>query len=206
MSLSQELWGSHRELAHRCLEHPFVQGIASGQLPLDRFRFYVEQDAYFLDAFARAYALLLAKVPDRQGFLELKKLFDGAVDELRLHRSYAERWGANLQPAPAPATRAYTDFLLRVAALEPPGHGLAAQAPCMRLYAYLGSELRAYLRPESPYAEWVHTYASEDFHRLAQTLEHLLDRSGGDPRRIRELYGRAMELEYEFFDAAWRSG
>lgn len=206
MTLAQELWDANQDVARACLDHPFVQGIASGDLPLDRFRFYVGQDAYFLDAFARAYALLAARAPDREGLLTFKGLLDGALEELKLHRGYAQRWGVDLEPAPAPATCAYTDFLLRTAALEPVGHGVAAQTPCMRLYAYLGAQLQPVLREGSPYADWVRTYASHEFHRLAETLEGLLDRYGGDHRRLRELYRRAMELEYAFFDAAWRSG
>ncbi len=206
MGLAQELWERHAGIAQACLDHPFVRGIASGELPLERFRFYVGQDAYFLDAFVRAYALLLAKAPDREGLLAFKALLDGALDELNLHRGYAQRWGIDLQPPPAPATAAYTDFLLRTAALEPVGHGVAAQTPCMRLYAFLGSRLQPALQETSPYAEWVRTYGSPEFEQLARTLEGLLDRYGGDPARLEALYRRAMELEYQFFDAAWRSG
>ncbi|MCZ6706630.1 MAG: hypothetical protein O7A71_01605, partial [Chloroflexi bacterium] len=42
------------------MAHPFVRGIRSGDLPRERFRVYVAQDAYFLKAFARAYALALS--------------------------------------------------------------------------------------------------------------------------------------------------
>ncbi len=205
MGLAEELWKQNQDLAQACLNHPFVQGIASGDLLLDRFRFYVGQDAYFLEAFARAYALLVAKAPDREGLVKFKGLLDGALDELRLHRGYAQRWAVDLEPAPAPATSAYTDFLLRTAALEPVGHGVAAQTPCMRLYAFLGTELRSRVREGNPYAEWVHTYAGPEFGRLVETLEELLDRYGGERRRLEWLYRRAMELELAFFEAAWRS-
>ena len=51
-------------------------------------------------------------------------------------------------------TAAYTNFLLAVAALEPVGHIAAAMTPCMRLYAYLGQQLAAQTKPDSPYREW----------------------------------------------------
>ena len=38
----------------------FVQGLGDGSLPVGNFKSYVAQDAYFLDAFARAYAFCLA--------------------------------------------------------------------------------------------------------------------------------------------------
>jgi thiaminase (transcriptional activator TenA) len=162
------------------------------------------QDAVFLDAFCRAYALALAKSPDREGLIAFRELLDGAGDELRLHNGYAARWGVDLHQAADPATSAYTDFLLAVAALEPVGHIAAAMAPCMRLYAYLGQQLAAHTKPESPYREWVETYSSAEFEALARRLEVLLDRYGGDHDRLAVLYHQAMELELRFFDAAIR--
>ncbi len=76
-------------------------------------------------------------------------------------------------------------------------------APCMRLYAFLGQQLAPKLNPESPYREWVETYSSRDLEALASRLDGLLDRFGGEPRRLEQLYRRAMELELDFFQAAW---
>jgi len=197
------LWQSHRELAHACLRHPFVQGIASGELARARFRIYVGQDAHFLDAYARAYALALAKSPDREGVSVFRDLLVGVFEELKLHEGYAKRWGIDLEPEPLPATRSYCDFLLRTASLEPAGHIVAAMAPCMRLYAFLGEQLLPVLAAESPYGDWVTTYASADIGALVERLEALLDRFGGEPDRLLRLYRQALELELAFFQAAW---
>jgi thiaminase/transcriptional activator TenA len=79
-----ELWQRNRDLADACLAHPFVRGIASGELEHRRFQLYVAQDACFLEAFARAYALALARCPDREGLAVFKDLLVGVFDELRL--------------------------------------------------------------------------------------------------------------------------
>jgi thiaminase/transcriptional activator TenA len=79
-SLSQSLWHRNRVLAEAALEHLFVQGIASGELARATFAHYVGQDAVFLDAFCRAYALGLAKSPDREGVIAFRELLDAAAD------------------------------------------------------------------------------------------------------------------------------
>ncbi len=203
-SLSKSLWQRNRVLVQAALEHPFVRGIASGELPRASFAYYVGQDAAFLDAFCRAYALALAKSPDEEGLIAFRELLDAAADELRLHRDYAARWEVDLHPVPDPTTLAYTNFLLAVAALEPVGHIAAAMTPCMRLYAYLGEQLAAHTAPDSAYREWVMTYSSPQFEALARRLELLLDRYGGDKDRLAVLYQQAMQLELRFFDAAVR--
>lgn len=201
-STARVLWEENQALAARALAHPFVRGIASGGLPRARFAAYVAQDAYFLDAFARAYALALAQAPDREGLASFARLLAGVVEELRLHAAYAARWGIDLAHVePLPATLAYTEFLLATASLRGVGGTCTAMTPCMRLYAYLGRELARQPRIDgNPYADWIATYGSENFARLAEDLEALLDRHAALDA-ARSPYRRALELEVRFFDA-----
>lgn len=203
MDLPETLFNVSADVVAACRQHPFVTGIGDGTLSRERFVGYVEQDAWFLTAFARAYAVALAKAPDVATLRELKTLLDGVFDELELHAAYATSWGADLDPEPAPATLAYTDFLQRVAWSAPIGHTLAAMTPCMRLYADLGRHLAPTADPDGPYREWVDTYASDDFEQLAVTLERLLA-THVDPDDVVAAghYRTAMRLELAFFDQA----
>jgi thiaminase/transcriptional activator TenA len=199
------MWAANADLAAAALRHRFVRGVANGDLPRTLFEGYIVQDAFFLEAFARAYALALARCPDRYGLRDFFDLLAGVLDELRLHAAYAARWGVQVGDAvPAPATLGYNEFLLSTAALGGVGEICAAMTPCMRLYAYLGASLSAAGcgTDLNPYAEWVRTYAAPDFEALAATLERLLDRYAVDAPAVRTIYRRAMALEVAFFDAA----
>jgi thiaminase (transcriptional activator TenA) len=200
--LAARLWTSNQDLAEACLRHSFVRGLGDGSLPIDQFRAYVAQDAYFLEAFARAYAFALARCPDRYGLEAFHNLIAGVVGELELHAAYARRWEVDLAgAAPARATLAYTDFLLATAGVASVAEICAAMTPCMRLYAYLGQALAASscARRDNPYREWIETYAAPEFESLAATLERLLDRYAEDDSRVRACYRRAMQLELAFF-------
>ncbi len=202
MSLARSLWEGNADLAAAALAHPFVRGLSDGSLPRESFAAYVAQDAYFLEAFARAYAFGVAYSPDRVALEAFADLLSGVRDELRLHDSYAVRWGIDLSTVePAATTLAYTEFLLVVASTGGLGVTCAAMAPCMRLYAHLGQSLSG--RAADPYAEWVSTYADPGFEALAVTLEGLLDTHAGDTVVVHEAYGRAMRLELAFFDTAF---
>ena len=201
MSLAKALWTENRDLTQITLEHPFVQGLRLGSLPLQSFQSYIAQDAYFLEAFARAYALALARSPDQHGLHEFFDLLAGVQEELHLHASYAASWGVDLtHVVPAEATLAYTEFLLSTASLRGVGETCAAMTPCMRLYAFLGQSLAATLaQGENRYREWIQTYASPDFEALATRLEVLLDRYADDMPATHRAYRRAMSLELSFF-------
>ena len=201
MSLAASLWEANADLAERILAHGFVRGLADGSLSINSFKGYVAQDAYFLEAFARAYAFCLAYSTAREDIESFADLIAGVRAELELHKSYAQRWQVELVGVvPIAATTAYTGFLLETAELGDLGETIAAMTPCMRLYAFLGRSLAA--REVAPlYDEWVETYGDPDFEALAVRLEQLLDRHATDSPPVRANYRRAMELEYGFFDA-----
>ena len=104
MTLSARLWADNSDLAAEALAHPFVCRLSDGSLAREIFASYVAQDAFFLESFARAYALALARSSDTPTLLALADLLAGVREELGLHASYAARWGidmAGVEPASA---------------------------------------------------------------------------------------------------------
>ena len=201
MSLATTLWKANGDWAGKILAHRFVQGLGDGTLPVASFKSYVAQDAYFLDAFARAYAFCLAHGTSRDDLYGFSELIAGVLEELKLHKSYTERLQVTLDGmTPMPATQAYVDFLLGTAKRGDLGETIAGMTPCMRLYAFLGQAL-AQKDVAPAYADWVKTYADPGFEALAVRLEGLLDLHATDTPAVRANYRRAMELEYGFFDA-----
>ncbi len=209
MSLSQILWQANQDLAEASLNNHFVQGIGDGSLAKEKFAYYVGQDAFFLEAFARAYSIAAAKAPDWESFQSFHALADGVLQELNLHQSYAQSWNVDIKTVePGSATRQYTDFLLSTAWSQPVGIIAVAMSPCMRLYAYLGQNLASQQAksgdPTHDYQDWITTYSSDEFEPLAKQLEELVDRYSSDGAIARSTYRYAMVCERDFFQAAWQ--
>ena len=203
-ALHRALWARNAGLADACLRSPFVRGLADGSLDPEAFRRYVAQDAFFLRGFFSAYAVAAARTADHMDVARrLHGLMQGVLDELELHRAYAERLDIDLdRVVPNSAAQGYTDFLARTAWGADAGEILAAMTPCMRLYAWLGRRLASGDHAGNPYRDWIETYASSDFEGLAAELEALLDDLAGDmPERAAEAYAEAMRHELAFFEA-----
>jgi thiaminase (transcriptional activator TenA) len=204
MTLSNELWQANQDLVQACLKHPFVQGIGDGTLKQQKFAYYVGQDAFFLEAFARAYSIAAAKSPNFLVFTTFHSLADGVLQELKLHEGYAAKWGVGLHSvAPAVTTRRYTDFLLATAWNGDVGLIAAAMSPCMRLYAFIGEQLACHGIPNHQYADWIRTYSGADFQPLTQQLEDLVERYASNTALTHSTYRYAMVCERDFFHAAW---
>ncbi|MBE9100780.1 TenA family protein [Vacuolonema iberomarrocanum] len=202
-SIADILWQENEDLAIACLNHPFVRGIGDGRLSRDTFAYYVGQDAFFLEAFARAYSIAAAKAEDWDGFTVFHALADGVLQELKLHDSYAQNWEVNLQTVqPGTATRQYTDFLLATAWGQDVGVTATAMLPCMKLYSFLGTALAQSGIPDHAYGDWIATYSSNEFDPLVKQLEQLAEKYSQLSRTTRSTYRYAMQCELDFFEGA----
>ena len=213
--LTQSIRARAAAIWQRELEHPFVRGLGDGTLPLDCFRFYLEQDYLFLIEYCRVFALAAAKARE----LSTIKLFAGLLGdtlgtEMQLHRDYCKRLGiaeAALESAsPAPVTHAYTRHLLTAAHAGTITEIVAAVLPCQLGYAEIAAALAREGRGggNSFYAEWIATYTSREFTESAQRLVELLDNlAAGLPARetthLENLFLTSSRYEYLFWEMSW---
>lgn len=200
--LHQDLWDQNAKLVTSCIDHPFVRSLGDGTLDKDAFRSYVAQDAFFLNAFAKAYALALAKSETMDQASMLHGFIDGVLKELKVHASYAKTLGIDLHSVkPFPETLAYTEFLQARAWHGELGEILAAMTPCMTLYRHLGTSLLPQVHPTHPYKDWIESYSSPEFDQLCRSLERMLDQVSNDTPDVRYAYQYAMQCEFDFFTA-----
>jgi len=200
------------EAQHR---HPFVRGIGDGTLSMDRFKFWLRQDYVFLIEYSRLVALAAARSPDLQTMIRFATLLkETAETEMNLHRSYAGEFDISLEElekeVPAPTTRAYTDFLLRVATTGDFAELAAALLPCMWAFSEIGQRLATQPAPsDQRYAKWIAMYSSREFAELAQWCRDLLDSlAAGLPERdlqkLETAFLTSSRYEWQFWEMAWK--
>jgi len=196
--------------------HPFVRGIGSGRLTRRRFRFYLCQDHVFLVEYSRVLALGVARADDLKTMGEFAGVLHATLHvEMDLHRRYARRFGISTaaleRTVPAPTAYAYTRHLFQVAASGTIAELCAALLPCQWGYWELGTTLAKGQRPgrANPYGDWVRTYSSADFGKLARWLRALTDRLAAgagrvERERMRRHFLMSSRYEYGFCEMAYR--
>jgi thiaminase (transcriptional activator TenA) len=213
-AFSEQLRAAAAEIWEAQHAHPFVRGIGDGTLPVERFAHYVRQDYLFLIEYARMLALGAARADDVETMRRFADLAQAILgEEMELHRAFAREFGiaeAELEAErPAPATQAYTDFLVRTAALGDLAELAAALLPCMWGYAEIGQRLADAGTPaDERYARWIDMYASQEFEDLAEWCRGLVDRLGasaGDEGRARmtRAFVTCSRYELAFWEMGW---
>jgi len=213
--LTDRLRAACREEWEGLHAHPFVRGLADGSLPIDAFRFYLEQNLQYLPEYARAMALAGSRADD----VETMRVFSGELanileSEIRENHALLLRTielGAAASGAAAemaPATVAYTSFLVGTAARGGPAEVMAAIVPCTWSYGDIGGRLRGAVHDHPIYAEWVAFFGSDAYAEIVETMRCDFERiardvDGEGEVPLAELFVTAVRLERGFWDMAY---
>jgi thiaminase/transcriptional activator TenA len=194
--------------------HPFITGIADGSLPLDRFKHYMMNDAYYLACYAQVQALGAAKAPDLHTSSRMAVHVQGTYGaELSMHEKFSGMLGITDEERaafqPAPTAYAYTSHLLRAAYTGHFGDIMAAILPCYWLYYEIGERLQGATPEEPIYREWIAAYGGDWFRDLVQEQIDRLDRiaegvTEADRTRMERQFLISSQYEYQFWDMAYR--
>lgn len=197
------LWEDARALRDEIDELPFVAALGDGSLDRETFEWYLEQDALYLEEYARVLAVAAQKAPTAaEQVFWAESSASCLATEAQLHR---DRLG-DRAAAPSATTRAYTDHLHAVGARGGYAELAAALLPCFWLYSDIGERLAARNRPGHPYADWLASYGDPAFaaatERARAITEAAAARSGDEERAaMRDAFLRSCVFERDFFAA-----
>ncbi len=210
LNATKEIWESYNE-------HPFVKGIEDGTLDRDKFRFYIIQDFLYLEDYAKAFAIGIAKaksVETTQIFSEYIALLTGS--EMNIHHGYMGKFGVSQEELDAtPRTLdnlSYTSYMLRVAYEEGESEILAAILSCACSYEQIAKNM-VKNNPDCVnhefYGEWITGYASEGYADGNTVLIDALDKltenyTEQQLKHLTDIFVACSKYEYLFWDFSWR--
>ena len=200
--------------------HAFVEGLGEGTLPRSSFLHYLVQDYVFLVHFARAWSLAVVKAET----LDEMKVCAGTVDalvnhEMALHVKTCAAEGideATLFAAnEASENLAYTRYVMDAGLQGDFLDLLAALAPCCFGYGEIGSRLAQSMSKDTPYVDWITTYADAGYQDVMANVGRMIDsavarRLGDDPvnaprwPQLQKRFTTATRLEVGFWDMGLR--
>ena len=138
---SQSFWDTAAPLIAITEKHPFLVAMVDGTLNLESFRYYVVQDALYLQDFADC----LRRLGSNDGVSpsDSERLVEFAVGaeeaELALHNSFFTQWNISAEGAEQmPNCLLYTSYMKRVVATGSHAEGLACLLPCFWVYMHVG--------------------------------------------------------------------
>jgi len=210
MTFTDQLWNTIQPVYDEILALPFNQELTLGNLPEEKFIFYLKQDSYYLADFTRALSLAGLRSHNMEYLQSYLEFAMGAVTvERALHESYFERYDVPEYIEKSPTCFNYTNFLLSTATLGSNAVSIAALLPCFWIYREVGLHIYERASDNNPYQDWIDTYAGEDF---SESVDRAIEITGQvaeavtpkERERMKEAFIYSSRLEWMFWDSAYR--
>ena len=190
---------------------PFNKELAEGTLALEKFTFYLAQDALYLADFAKALALTASRLPhDHQTELFLQFALNALKAECELHNNYLKKAiiADHLRREQSPFCFMYTNYLLKMTHSAPVEEAIASLLPCFWVYQQVGQRALAKKAANNPYQDWIDLYSNPEFNTSVDlaiaTLNELGDNaSHHTQKKMIVAFKRATQLEYYFWQGAY---
>jgi thiaminase/transcriptional activator TenA len=194
--------------------HPFVNGIGNGTLPLTNFRYYVLQDSYYLSNFARIQSYGAGMAADLYTTSRLAAHAQGTYEaELGLHQTFSEMLNITDEERqtfqPSPTAYAYTSHMYRAVTTGYLGSVISALLPCYWVYLEVGEHLKRCTPEEPVYQKWIQAYHSDWFRQLVEEQIVRLDQlaeeaTDSQKQQMKRNFLISSYYEYKFWDMAYK--
>ena len=206
---SNEAWGAIAPVFEETIRHPFLTGLMGGGLAMEKFLFYLNQDALYLDDFGKVLAGIAVKSPDRKHVEDFLKFSgDTIAVERELHRSFLGQIDSTA--AASPACLLYTSFMHRQLALAPLEVAVATVLPCFWIYKAVGDFILAG-EPvkENPYQNWINTYGGDEYGQAVERAVAIADELAAETTaavraEMTAAFVLCSKMEWMFWGSAWR--
>jgi thiaminase/transcriptional activator TenA len=212
MKTADRLRGDAAAIWQKTFEHPFVIELYEGNLPPEKFEFYILQDYYYLVTALQNFSIIASRAEPVETMRELIEILHlEAGGEFEAYGTFLSRLGYTLDDAagiePMPVSVSYSSFLLSTSSLRSFAEAITAVLPCFWSYAEIAEQHKdALSRNENDlYRDWGQVYLTASYLDIVERIKKLVNKAGtGFPYdRLRTVFLTASRYEYMFWDAAY---
>ncbi|MBO4477687.1 MAG: hypothetical protein J5757_05105 [Lachnospiraceae bacterium] len=218
MKITNLLFEASKGKWQQAAAQPFVAEMASGKLSSERFRYYMLQDYYYLQAYIDILNIIRshAETDEQREFIDVT--IQVTKDELtQVHIPSMAQMGITQEQIDtvglSDAGKAYLDYLRKVSD-GPVLRGLTALLQCCWLYAYIAREWMeksADTIAASPYKTWFAAYTAPEYVAARDAWVDLVDRLAEvadtvERAQLCEIFVTCAGHENSFWEAAYKMG
>lgn len=212
---TDELYERVKDLWTSFYDHPFVDGIGSGKLDKEKFKFYMIQDYLYLIAYAKVYSLGVVKSTDEKTMAKFSSLANGILNtEMSIHRNYMKELGITEEEINntkmALNNASYSNYMLSVSFSGGVAEIAVSLLSCLWSYEFIGHHLyKKYGIKDNFYADWIKGYISEEYHEMNVWLLDLVNTntqniSEKQKENLIEIFVNTSRYEGLFWDMAYK--
>lgn len=213
---TDRLFESVKDIWDAYLEHPFVKGIATGELAKDKFKNYLIQDYLYLKDYSKVFCAGIIKAKTMEEMRFYYNSIQGTMnDETAVHIEYLKGFGYDEASIESQSnhqvTSSYVSYMQGQAFTGGLKEITAAVLPCTWSYSFIGLYIKEHYKEfydNNFYKAWIDVYGSDDYTDFTQmwldyTNELFKDLTKEQEDKLIEIFRMSSIYEMQFWDMAF---
>ncbi|WCR58160.1 TenA family protein [Wolbachia endosymbiont of Ctenocephalides felis wCfeJ] len=188
-------------------QHPFNVELMNNTLNIESFKFYIQQDALFLDDYVRTMLIIASRMEDYNNVILLAKVAQGTITANKfLYNHYFTIYDVR-RGKKSPTCFNFTNFLLSISYSDI-YEAITVLYSCMFIYKIVIDDMKGGFKKNNRYKDWFDFCSSGLMEYGCTALENIVDeyckRVGVNERsRMLELFRMSAQFELDFWDSAY---
>ncbi|WCR53242.1 MAG: Aminopyrimidine aminohydrolase [Wolbachia endosymbiont of Ctenocephalides orientis wCori] len=207
MKLSEQAWKESQDTYKALINHKFNQELKEGTLPKEKFAYYIEQDAIYLERLARAFAQIAALSKNTKDIKQFSKfaLDSIVIGEEIINKFIKDEFNLKIVGNVSSATLNYVKYLEDLSTAQSIEMIIAAVLPALWVYYEVGSYIARNTVLSNSFYLWIETYSGREFSDSSKYVREVFDSfaeqaEGLIKLQMLEVFRKSASLEKGFLD------
>ncbi|MGL5123130.1 MAG: thiaminase II [Fusobacteriaceae bacterium] len=216
MKLTKEMLKEVEEIWENYNKHPFLKELESGTLDLEKFKFYLIQDYFYLFEYVKIFAIGITKTSEEKSMQKLAKSIDGILNkELDIHRGYMKLLKIDEEILKNTKSSldniSYVNYMQAVSLNGDLLDVFSAILSCAYSYLLIAEKIKKnnpLIVEHKIFGSWVKGYSTPDYRKGCEELLDLIDELGKDidetkKNKLKEIFVNCSKFEYKFWEMSY---
>lgn len=189
------------------IEHPFNVELANNTLNIENFKFYIQQDAFFVADYVRTVLSIASKMESCNNIVPLIEVAQGGIEIIRvLCDHYFAVYSINRGEKSLECFN-FTNFLLSTSYSDI-YEAVTVIYSCRFIYKVVIGSMRSKIKKNNRYKDWFDFFGSSLMESGCVALEDIVDEYCNKAResertRMLELFKITAQFELDFWNSAY---
>lgn len=189
------------------IEHPFNVELANNTLNIENFKFYIQQDAFFLADYVRTVLMTASKMESCNNIVPLIGVAKGGIEIMRvLYDHYFTVYSINRGEKSLECFN-FTNFLLSTSYSDI-YEAVTVLYSCHFIYKIIVDNMRNKIKKNNRYKDWFDFFGGSLMESGCVALEDIVDEYCNKVResertRMLELFKITAQFELDFWNSAY---
>lgn len=189
------------------IEHPFNVELANNTLNIENFKFYIQQDAFFLADYVRTVLMIASKMENCNNIVPFIEVAKGVIEIMKvLYDHYFTVYSINRGEKSLECFN-FTNFLLSTSYSDV-YEAVTVLYSCHFIYKIVVDNMRNKIKKNNRYKDWFDFFSSSLMESGCVALEDIVDEYCNKVResertRMLELFKITAQFELGFWNSAY---